>query len=152
MFAAARYSSGMSRVAFDTLRVSEILKGAGVADEVAAAIVASIGVALGDGVATKADIEALQTATKSDIEALKTATKADIEALKAATKSDIDALKADIDDLKASTKSDIETAIGTVKSELRAEIAALEARIYRHMWFMAAGIVVVTVTLIKVIP
>ena len=39
-----------------------------------------------------------------------------------------------------------------MKSELRAEIAALEARIYRHMWFMAAGIVVVTVTLIKVIP
>ena len=134
MFAVARYSSGMSRVAFDTLRVSEILKGAGVADEVAAAIVASIGVALGDGVATKSDIEALKTATKSDIEALKTAT------------------KADIDDLKASTKSDIETAIGTVKSELRAEISALEARIYRHMWFMAAGIVVVTVTLIKVIP
>ena len=131
----------MSRVAFDTLRVSEILKGAGVADEVAAAIVASIGVALGDGVATKSDIEALQTATKSDIEALQTATKADIEALKTATKADIDALK-------ASTKSDI----ATVKSELRAEIAALEARIYRHMWFMAAGIVVVTVTLIKVIP
>ena len=37
-------------------------------------------------------------------------------------------------------------------SHVTAEIAALEARLYRHLWLMAAGIVGVTVTLVKLIP
>ena len=38
------------------------------------------------------------------------------------------------------------------KEHVSAEIAALEARLYRHLWLMAAGIVGVTVTLVKLIP
>ena len=34
----------------------------------------------------------------------------------------------------------------------KADLAALEARLYRHLWIMAAGIVGVTVTLMKLIP
>lgn len=46
------------------------------------------------------------------------------------------------------TKADL----AALKSELKADLAALEARLYRHLWIMAAGIVGVTVTLIKLIP
>ena len=42
------------------------------------------------------------------------------------------------------TKTDI--------AALRADIAALEARLYRHLWVMAAGIVGVTVALVRLIP
>ncbi len=35
---------------------------------------------------------------------------------------------------------------------LRAEIAGLEARLFRHMWVMAIGIVGATFTLLKLFP
>ena len=35
---------------------------------------------------------------------------------------------------------------------LKADIADLKADIYRHLWLMAAGIVGLTVTLVKLIP
>ena len=42
------------------------------------------------------------------------------------------------------TKSDI--------AALKSDIAMLRAEIYRHLWLMAAGIVGLTVTLVKLIP
>ena len=45
------------------------------------------------------------------------------------------------------TKADI----AEVRAELKAEIGGLEARLYRHLWIMAAGIVGLTVTLVKLI-
>ena len=42
------------------------------------------------------------------------------------------------------TKSDI--------AALKGDIAVLRAEIYRHLWLMAAGIVGLTVTLVKLIP
>ena len=35
---------------------------------------------------------------------------------------------------------------------LKGDIAVLRAEIYRHLWLMAAGIVGLTVTLVKLIP
>ena len=54
--------------------------------------------------------------------------------------------KADLEPLatKAETKADI--------AELRAEIAGEFKGLYRHLWVMAAGIVGVTVALVKLIP
>lgn len=45
------------------------------------------------------------------------------------------------------TKADVEA----VRSDVAAQIAALEARLYRHLWIMAAGIVGLTVALVKLI-
>ena len=42
------------------------------------------------------------------------------------------------------TKSDI--------AGLKSDIAEFKAEIYRHLWLMAAGIVGLTVTLVKLIP
>ena len=38
------------------------------------------------------------------------------------------------------------------KEHVSAEIAALESRLYHHLWLMTVGIVGVTVTLVKLIP
>ena len=60
------------------------------------------------------------------------ATKADLAEVKAELKSDIAVVKADLAEAKA---------------DLRSDIAELEARLYRHLWAMAAGIVGLTVSL-----
>lgn len=45
------------------------------------------------------------------------------------------------------TKADI----AEIRAELKAEIGGLEARLYRHLWIMAVGIVGLTVILVKLI-
>ena len=60
------------------------------------------------------------------------------------------ATKADLAEVKAELKSDVaavKTDLADVKAELKTSIAELEARLYRHLWMMAAGIVVLTVSL-----
>ena len=47
--------------------------------------------------------------------------------------------KADLAEVRAALKADI--------AAVKAEIAELEARLYRHLWAMAAGIVGLTVSL-----
>lgn len=47
--------------------------------------------------------------------------------------------------------SEVQTEIARVRAELKAEIGGLEARLYRHLWIMAVGIVGLTVTLVKLI-
>ena len=60
------------------------------------------------------------------------ATKADLAEVNAA-------LKADLAEVKAELKSDI--------AAVKTDIAELAARLYRHLWVMAAGIVGLTVSL-----
>ena len=42
--------------------------------------------------------------------------------------------------------------LGTKIARVRAEIASLEARLFRHLWMMAIGIVGATFTLLKLFP
>ena len=92
---------------FDTHKAVKALKQAGFDDSQAEAVVATVGDAIGENVATKGDALAL---------------------------------KADIGELR------------TDFSGLRTEFADFKAEIYRHLWLMGAGIVGLTVTLVKVIP
>ena len=48
------------------------------------------------------------------------------------------------------TKEDIST-VRTEMADLKADISGLEARLYRQLWLMAAGIVGLTVTLVKLL-
>lgn len=82
----------MSTLAFDTHKAVKALKEAGADERLAEAVVATVGDAMGENVATKADIAAV-----------------------------------------------------------RSDISALEARLYRHLWIMAVGIVGLTVALVKLI-
>ena len=93
----------MSTLAFDTHKAVKILQEAGANERLAEAVVATVGDAMGENMATKADLAAL----RSDLAAL--------------------------------------------RSDLQSDIAALEARLYRHLWIMAIGIVSLTVALVKVL-
>jgi hypothetical protein len=69
-----------------------------------------------------------------------------------ATKIDIAEVKADIAALKTEMVTKAEFA--EVKADiaaLKTEIASVEARVYRHLWAMAASIVGLTVALVKLI-
>lgn len=83
-------------------------------------------------------VKALKEAGFGDIQAeAVVATVGDALGGDVATKTDIAALKTDIAEFKA---------------EVRADTAEFRAEIYRHLWLMAAGIVGLTVTLVKLIP
>lgn len=84
----------MSTLAFDTHKAVKALQAAGAAEPLAEAVVATVGEAVGENVATKADI-------------------------------------------------------AEVKAELKTELAEMEARLHRHLWIMAAGIVGLTVPLVR---
>ena len=74
---------GMGAVAFDTHKVVKDFKRAGFNDQQAEAVVSAVGEAVGENVATKADLEPV--ATKADLRATiePYATKADLQETKA---------------------------------------------------------------------
>jgi hypothetical protein len=67
-----------------------------------------------------------------------------------ATKDDIAGVKIDIAGVKTDI-AEVRTELAEVKAELKADMSGLEARIYRQLWIMAAGIVGLTVALIKLL-
>ena len=93
----------MTTFVFDTHKAVKALRQAGADEPLAEAVVATIGEAMHENLATKADI------------------------------------------------GDVRTELAAVKTELKADIAGLEARLYRQLWVMAAGIVGLTVTLVKLL-
>ncbi len=103
---------------FDTHKAVKALKQAGFDDSQAEAVVATVGDAIGENVATKGDTLAL--------------------------KADIGELRTDFSGLR--------TEFADFKTEIKADIAEFKAEIYRHLWLMGAGIVGLTVTLVKLIP
>jgi hypothetical protein len=88
----------------DTLASLKQLVAAGMEETQAEAVVKVVN-ADKDQLATKADLEALQSATKADLEALRSATKADIAALRSATKADLEALRSELKQF--ATKNDM---------------------------------------------
>ena len=73
-------------------------------------------------------------------------TRADIEPL--ATKEFVRAEIAGVDGRVAGLHAEVQSQIAGV----RAEVASLEARLFRHLWVLAAGIVGATFTLLKLFP
>ena len=114
----------MTALAFDTHKAVKALREAGADEALAEAVVATVGDAVGGNVATKADLAEVKAELKSDMAAVKT----DLAEVKAELKSDMAAVRADL-------------------AEVKSDIAEVEARLYRHLWAMAAGIVGLTVSL-----
>ena len=130
----------MSALAFDTHKAVTALKQAGFEEAQAEAVVSTMGEALGGNVATKADLTEVRVALEADVAAVK----ADIEQLRLTTQAELAAVKADIEQLRLTTQADL----AAVRTEMAEQFAAL----YKHLWVMAAGIVGLTVTLVKLIP
>ena len=97
-------------------------------------------------------VKALKEAGFGDIQAeAVVATVGDAISGDVATKGDIAVLKTDIAGFKADIKADV----ADIKADVagfKTDIAEFKAEIYRHLWLMAAGIVGLTVTLVKLIP
>ena len=118
----------MAGLAFDTHKAVKALREAGADEPLAEAVVVTIGDALGEHVATKADVAEVKTGLAE----VKAELKADVAEVKAE-------LKADVAEVKAELKADM--------AEVKVNLAEMETRLYRHLWMMAAGIVGLTVSL-----
>ena len=111
----------MTTLAFDTLRAAKLLRLAGFDESQAEVVVTTVGDALTENVATKADLNQVEAALKTEIAEVKAELKTDMAALRAELKTDL--------------------------GSLEARLGGLEARRYRQLWVMAAGIVGLTVSL-----
>ena len=85
---------------FDTHRAVRNLQAAGIDESQAEAMVEMVCDALGEGVATKSDIDRLEQSTKADTDRLEQSTKADTDRLEQSTKADTDRLEQKIDALE----------------------------------------------------
>ncbi len=170
----------MTMFAFDTHEAVKALQEAGATEPLAEAVVATVGAAMGENLATKVDITGLKadlaelrtelTAVKADVTGLRTeltAVKADVTELRTeltAVKADVTglrteltAVKADVTELRTeltAVKADVtelRTELTETKAELKADLAGLEVRLYRQLWVLGAGVVGLTVTLMKLL-
>ncbi|WP_136661808.1 hypothetical protein [Nitratireductor sp. XY-223] len=87
----------MAETAFNTIAEIQRLRDAGLPQEQAEAITLSIHAGVTGGVATKADLEKVETGLKADLEKVETGLKADLEKVETGLRADIDLLRADMD-------------------------------------------------------
>ena len=120
----------MTTLAFDTHQAVKALTAAGADETLAEAVVSTIGDAVSGNVATKTDLAKVEAGLKGDIAAVK----AELTEVKAELKGDIAAVKA---------------GMAGIRAELKTDLGDLEARLHRHLWAMAAGIVGLTVALVR---
>ena len=90
----------MTTAVFDTLKASDALKAAGIEAKQAEAIVHTMAGAFEDTVATKADMDKLESSVKTDMANLKAELKAEITEVRSDFKQDIASVKGDIKLLK----------------------------------------------------
>ena len=121
----------MGAVAFDTHKVVKDLKRAGFNDEQTEAVVSAVGEAVGENVATKADLELV--ATKTDIQAA-------LEPY--ATKTD---LRTTLEPY--ATKADLRTTLEPYAT--KADIQETKAEIYRAIWIQTGAIIAAVAALLR---
>ena len=131
----------MNDTRFDTLKAARDLKAAGLEEAHAEAIVATMGRAMGENLATKADIKELEQAIKAH----ELATKADFKELEQATRADIKALEQAIKALEQTTKADSKA----LEQATDTKLTALEHRITVRLGGLTVAGVAFLATLIK---
>ena len=148
-------------------RAAEALESAGFEKAKAQAIVTTAAAVTDDGIAaiagnlaTKDQVEALATrldidtrATREQVEAL--AKRMEVEAK--TTREQVEALSSRMEVEASATKERLAATatkeeLTSATAKIRAEIAVEVKELYRHLWVMSAGIVGLTVTLVKLIP
>ena len=154
----------MNAPAFDTLRAAKALREAGFEEAQAEAIVITVGRAMSENVATKTDVAGVN-ANMAEFRAEMDSGFAGVDSRFAAVHTEMSEFRADVDSKFAAvtpkftevdakfTKVDARfTEVDAKFAELRTYIAEEFKALYRHLWVMGVGIVVVTVTLVKLMP
>ena len=150
---------------FDTLKIAQDLKGAGFTEQQAEALTDAIKAAFTDTVATKADLQTLESALRADIQALRgevqtleSALRADLQTLESALRADLQtlesALRADLQTLESTLKADIQAVdarMTAMESRLEARMAERFESLYKHLWLGAAGMVATIAALIRLL-
>ncbi len=159
--AAWRTMDCVTTLAFDTLRAAKLLQQAGFDESQAEAVVTTVGDALTENVATKADLERVETTLKAEMAEVKAETaavKADLERVETTLKAEMAEVKAELKTEMAGVKAELKTEMAELRAEFKTDLAGvktglgdLEARLYRQLWMMAAGIVGLTVALVKLL-
>ena len=112
----------MGEAAFDMIAEVQRLRDVGLKQEQAEAITRSIHAGVTGGVATKADLERLETGLRSDIEKLESSLRTDMERLDGG-------LRSDMEKLESSLRTDMErlkTGLRVDMAELRTDLEKLE--------------------------
>ena len=136
----------MSALAFDTHQAVKALCEAGAAEPLAEAFVETIGDAVSGNVATKADIDRVETTLRADIADVK----ADVDRVETTLKADIAGVRAEVAEVRTEVAG-VRTEVANVRAELKTDLGGLEGRLYRQLWLMAVGIVGLTVALVKLL-
>ena len=110
---------------FDTLKIAQDLKGAGFTEQQAEALTDAIKAAFTDTVATKADLQTLETTLKADIQA--------------------------VDARMDAMESRLEARMDAMESRLEARTAERFESLYKHLWLGAVGIVATIAALIRLL-
>ncbi len=118
----------MTTLAFDTHKAVKALQAAGADEPLAEAVVATVGEAVGENVATKADLAEVQVALKTEIAEVKTEI--------AEVKTEIAEVKTEIAEVKATLESDI----ASVKAELKTDISTLREAMSKSLQDMSKSI------------
>ena len=146
---------------FNALDTARDLEAAGIERPHAEAIARAVGRAVAP-LATKADIQRLETTLRGALEQHQDSTKADSERLEATLRGDLeqhrDSTKADSERFESSMTTDFERFQATMKSDFErfqatigAEFAKFRADMYRALWIQGAGIVAIVAAL-KLLP
>ncbi len=115
----------MGEAAFDMIAEVRKLRDVGLKQEQAEAITRSIHAGVTGGVATKADLERLETELRTDMERLEGGLRSDMEKLESSLRTDMERLKtglrSDMEKLESSLRTDMER----LETGLRSEISVV---------------------------
>ena len=130
----------MSDIPFDTMATARLLRDSGIEERQAAAITTAIKDGVTGGVATKTDLERVESALRTDIERVESALRTDIARLDA----DIARLETEFKADTAKLESALRTDIARLETEFKADFARLETEL-RWMRLIGAAVLAVLV-------
>lgn len=130
-------------VTFDKLVYLDRLKAAGVPDDVARAHAEGLEQALRESVATKNDVEKVETALRTHIEKVETALRGDLERTEHILRTEIAAVRGDLDRTALGFRNDLEKSEGGLRTEIKAvreelRVDLKEAKFAVLQWVLGA--------------
>ncbi len=131
----------MTTLLFDTHRAVKSLEEAGFEESQAEAVVEMFSGAVGENLATKADLKVLEQAIRSDLQTMEQATKTDLQTMEQAIRSDLQALE-------QATKADLQA----LEQTLGAELKSLELRMTIKLGGLVFAGFGVMIAFLKLLP
>ena len=148
--------------AFDTLKATKLLKASGFEETQAEAVVATVRDAIAENVATKADVTEASNELKleiagvrAEIAGVRAEIKDDIADLRTETKAEIAKVRTEIANARTEIKDDIANVQIKLKDDIEKvskEISDFRTEIHHKALYLAAGIIGIIVSLIKLLP